>query len=138
MKKQTIVLQIIVLLLVLGLAITGASIAHFNSPKTTKDNTTTVENTTANYTKNFSEDFYNDYEEDNETIDFSPGGNAVRKWEKENRYVDDEDNSYTVYVTDTGSKYHALGCQYLDKSCYEIDIDKAIEQGYEPCSKCNP
>ena len=60
MKKQTIVLQIIVLLLVLGLAITGASIAHFNSPKTTKDNTTTVENTTANYTKNFSEDFYND------------------------------------------------------------------------------
>ena len=43
-----------------------------------------------------------------------------------------------VYVTATGSKYHRQDCQYLDNSCYEISEKEAINEGYEPCLKCNP
>ena len=49
-----------------------------------------------------------------------------------------EPQSYTVYITKTGEKYHSYGCQYLRQSCIAIDKDDAIAQGYSPCSKCNP
>ena len=42
-----------------------------------------------------------------------------------------------VYVTDTGSKYHASGCRYLKYSCREISLTEAKEI-YEPCSVCRP
>lgn len=55
---------------------------------------------------------------------------------------DISDNDYnsgiTVYVTDSGSKYHKSGCRYLSKSKYEIDLYEAIEEGYEPCKVCDP
>jgi len=44
----------------------------------------------------------------------------------------------TVYVTNTGSKYHSAGCQYLSKSQIAISLSDAKAQGYGPCSKCNP
>ncbi|MFZ5688622.1 MAG: thermonuclease family protein [Bacillota bacterium] len=44
----------------------------------------------------------------------------------------------TVYVTDTGSKYHTAGCQYLRKSQHPISLSNAKAQGYTPCSKCGP
>ncbi len=47
-------------------------------------------------------------------------------------------NSYTVYVTDTGKKYHASGCKYLKKSKIAKDKNSAIAEGYTPCSVCNP
>ena len=47
-------------------------------------------------------------------------------------------NSNTVYVTDTGEKYHNDGCRYLSKSRIPIDLDLAIASGYAPCSVCNP
>lgn len=46
-------------------------------------------------------------------------------------------NSYTVYITNTGSKYHRDGCSYL-KSKNAIDKNSAIAQGYTACSRCNP
>lgn len=60
---------------------------------------------------------------------------------------DDEDESddYSpsksgtiVYVTRTGSKYHRGSCNYLSSSKIEIDLDDAKDDGYSPCSKCNP
>lgn len=45
---------------------------------------------------------------------------------------------YTVYITNTGEKYHASGCQYLKKSKIAISQSDAVAQGYTPCSKCNP
>ncbi|HOT98949.1 MAG TPA: hypothetical protein PKZ83_17640 [bacterium] len=30
------------------------------------------------------------------------------------------DSLYTVYVTDTGTKYHNLGCHYLNSSQHEV------------------
>lgn len=46
--------------------------------------------------------------------------------------------SYTVYITNTGSKYHSSGCQYLKKSKIPISKDKAVAQGYTACSRCHP
>ena len=47
-------------------------------------------------------------------------------------------HSVTVYITETGAKYHRSGCQYLSKSCIPIDLEDAKDRGYTPCSKCNP
>lgn len=47
-------------------------------------------------------------------------------------------NSYTVYVTNTGAKYHRAGCRYLRQSQNPISKDDAVAQGYTPCSVCNP
>lgn len=46
--------------------------------------------------------------------------------------------SYTVYVTNTGSKYHRSWCSYLRQSKNAIDKNTAISGGYTPCSRCNP
>lgn len=43
-----------------------------------------------------------------------------------------------VYVTDTGSKYHRYGCQYLRESCHGMTLSKAKQAGYTACSRCDP
>jgi len=42
----------------------------------------------------------------------------------------------TVYITDSGTKYHRDGCQYLRNSKMPISLSTAKERGYTPCSKC--
>lgn len=44
----------------------------------------------------------------------------------------------TVYITDTGKKYHRDGCRYLKKSKHAISLGNAKAQGYAPCSVCDP
>ena len=48
------------------------------------------------------------------------------------------DQSYTVYVTNTGKKYHRAGCSYLKKSSNPRSLSSAKAAGYTPCSRCNP
>lgn len=49
----------------------------------------------------------------------------------------ESDNSgVTVYVTETGNKYHGAGCRYLKSSKIAIDLEAAIAQGYEACKVC--
>lgn len=43
-----------------------------------------------------------------------------------------------VFVTDTGTKYHRDGCQYLNMSKHQIELQQAINRGYTPCSVCHP
>ena len=43
----------------------------------------------------------------------------------------------TVYITNTGSKYHSDGCRYLSRSCIPISLSEAKSEGYEPCSVCD-
>ena len=45
--------------------------------------------------------------------------------------------TYTVYITKTGDKYHRYGCQYLHSSCIAKDIN-AVKYTHTPCSKCKP
>ena len=44
--------------------------------------------------------------------------------------------SQTVYITDTGSKYHRWGCQYLRESSNAISLNSAKSYGYSACSRC--
>lgn len=44
--------------------------------------------------------------------------------------------SETVYITNTGEKYHRSGCQYLRQSKIAISLDDAINKGYTACSRC--
>lgn len=45
-------------------------------------------------------------------------------------------NERTVYITNSGDKYHSSGCQYTRKSCIPISLSDAQAQGYTPCSRC--
>lgn len=51
---------------------------------------------------------------------------------------ENEHISATVYITDTGEKYHESDCRYLWRSCHEISLEEAIDSYYEPCSVCSP
>ncbi|MBX2969856.1 MAG: hypothetical protein KF803_10840 [Cyclobacteriaceae bacterium] len=44
----------------------------------------------------------------------------------------------TVYITNTGEKYHKQTCKYLSKSSISIELTKAKENGYTACSVCKP
>lgn len=49
-----------------------------------------------------------------------------------------EPRASTVYLTRTGSKYHAAGCRSLRRSMIPVSLESARSQGYGPCSLCNP
>jgi len=44
---------------------------------------------------------------------------------------EEEKKEITVYITNTGSKYHRSGCRYLSKSCIPISLDNA-KKSYDP------
>lgn len=44
----------------------------------------------------------------------------------------------TVYITDSGTKYHRSGCQHVNSSKRAIDISAAISAGYSACGACRP
>lgn len=44
----------------------------------------------------------------------------------------------TVYVTKSGSKYHAAGCRSLSKSAIPISLRNAVAKRLQPCSVCKP
>lgn len=45
-------------------------------------------------------------------------------------------NSQTVYITNTGAKYHNAGCRSLRKSCIATTLSSARSSGYEACKLC--
>lgn len=47
-------------------------------------------------------------------------------------------NAQTVYVTNTGEKYHTGSCRYLRKSKISIELKEALNQGYDACKVCGP
>ena len=44
----------------------------------------------------------------------------------------------TVYITNTGHKYHRSWCHYLSHSKIKITKTKAVKLGYTPCKICKP
>lgn len=50
----------------------------------------------------------------------------------------EQSQAITVYITNTGSKYHRDGCQYLSKSKIAISLTDAKARHYEPCKVCKP
>lgn len=49
-----------------------------------------------------------------------------------------ENLDVTVYITNSGKKYHRDGCQYLSQSKIAISKRDARDQGYTACSRCKP
>lgn len=45
---------------------------------------------------------------------------------------------YTIYITDTGEKYHDEHCRYLRNSKKETKLSKALYKKYKACKVCNP
>ena len=45
---------------------------------------------------------------------------------------------YTVYITNTGAKYHRGSCRWLYASKIPVSVGDAIARGYEPCKVCKP
>ena len=45
-------------------------------------------------------------------------------------------NGETVYITNTGKKYHSSGCSQLKNSKIAISIEDAMRRGYQPCKLC--
>jgi RNA polymerase subunit RPABC4/transcription elongation factor Spt4 len=46
--------------------------------------------------------------------------------------------SQTVYVTNSGSKFHKGSCRYLNKSAMSVDLSDALNHGYTACKVCKP
>lgn len=44
----------------------------------------------------------------------------------------------TVYITNTGTKYHRDGCRFLSKSKIAVLLEQIDMEKYAPCSVCNP
>ena len=53
-------------------------------------------------------------------------------------YYGEESLGRTVYITDTGDRYHSGNCYKLKDSKYPINIYDAQAQGYTPCGICKP
>jgi len=49
-----------------------------------------------------------------------------------------ENIEVTVYITNSGKKYHKDGCSFLSKSKIAISLIDAISKKYTPCKVCNP
>lgn len=49
-------------------------------------------------------------------------------------------STVTVWITDTGTKYHAAGCSYLNSSARSVTKQWALNNGYTPDSsgRCTP
>lgn len=68
----------------------------------------------------------------------SNNDNAMVQQNQTQQVSQSNNQTATVYVTNTGKKYHSAGCKYLRKSQISISLSDAKAQGYEPCSVCNP
>lgn len=49
-----------------------------------------------------------------------------------------QNNELTVYITDTGKRYHLSTCRHLSSSKHAIGLGDAKRRGYTPCKVCNP
>lgn len=51
-------------------------------------------------------------------------------------YLNSTTLAQTVYITQTGSKYHPTLCDYLSISKISIDLSEAMSRGFRTCNRC--
>jgi methylphosphotriester-DNA--protein-cysteine methyltransferase len=44
----------------------------------------------------------------------------------------------TVYITNTGEKYHTERCASVRNSKIAVSLGEAVSRGYGPCKRCKP
>ena len=69
--------------------------------------------------------------------DFRRGGTSVKQIPPEVDPAAKPKQGTTVYITDTGEKYHRENCKYLAKSSNPILMEK-LGANYQPCKVCSP
>jgi len=52
--------------------------------------------------------------------------------------VPTDNDELTVYITDTGQRYHLSTCRMLRASRHPISLAEAKRRGYTPCKICWP
>jgi hypothetical protein len=57
---------------------------------------------------------------------------------RHNEIVTTQRNELTVYITDTGERYHVSSCRYLRYSKHPVPLAEAKRRGYTPCKVCQP
>lgn len=83
------------------------------------------------------ESYNHGYEKGLEAAASKTTGNDYNTQERpDNSHQASDDQSQTVYITNTGEKYHRDGCQYLRQSKIAISLYDAKNQGYTACSRC--
>ena len=51
--------------------------------------------------------------------------------------VQEENTQETVFITETGEKYHGANCRSIrGKNTYEVTLQEALNKGLEPCKIC--
>ena len=55
-----------------------------------------------------------------------------------NESVRTQRKELTVYITDTGDRYHVSSCRYLRYSKHPVPLAEAKRRGYTPCKVCDP
>lgn len=80
--------------------------------------------------ENSSNDSSNDYTQAQSILKYTTTHTATKD-------EPSKSNSITVYITETGSKYHRSNCGSLRNSKIPISLDKALKS-YAPCQLCNP
>ena len=69
------------------------------------------------------------------TIDTLPENTENNETEPE--ISETAENEITVYITESGTRYHKDGCRYLKKSKIPIELSEAAIS-YQPCQVCKP
>ena len=69
--------------------------------------------------------------------DFRKGGSSAKQVPPAVDLGARPKQSITVFVTDSGEKYHMENCKYLAKSSNPISLEK-LGANYQPCKVCSP
>lgn len=73
-------------------------------------------------------------------VDFQDNTIMLNNITEQSAKIKDSENysvsSNTVWIGDTGSKYHRQNCPTLKGNGHEISLDEAVLQGRTPCNVC--
>lgn len=108
------------------------ALANTDISENPKPNNTSTNNT---YTEN-------DYKNDNikENIVYTNSSLDSNIEINSNNYIEihNDTTEESVWIGETGTKYHRSNCRTLRGNKYQITLQEAINQGREPCKVCNP
>lgn len=86
--------------------------------------------TDSSYNNNTIQEDVNNTDTSSNSVTESPSNNHVE--------VHNDTTEKTVWIGETGTKYHHNNCRTLRGNKYEITLQEALNQGREPCKVCNP
>ena len=114
-----------------------------NNPETEEinalANTDVLENLTNTSDNTPVDSGYNENTIQEDVTNTNTNSNSVTEAPSNNHVeVHNDTTEKTVWIGETGTKYHYSNCRTLRGNKYEITLQEALNQGREPCKVCNP